>query len=347
MTPLSDSSFSARMRRSWRRSPRRLRITREGRAYLGFTIAVGIAAINTGNNLLYLILGLLLAGVVLSGVLSELCIRHLSAVRRLPTEVRAGRPSWVEIDLSGGVAPFVSFAVEVRDVTDRGVAGKVFTMRLAPGEVCPLGYRWTPERRGLVRFTRLEIVTRYPFGLFEKWRDLDLEEERVVFPRAVNAAEAGVQGADRAGEDRRRRTPGPGDDFRGLRDARADDDARSIHWPSTARRGSAVVIEREQEPRARVMIVVDHRGELSPEALDALAEKASAHATRACKEGGAFALVTCDERIPFGTGTGHLRRVLGVLALMGPARYPVAPQPERAARTVRVSVGEGATERAS
>ena len=39
------------------RPPRRLRITREGKYFLGITFGVGLAAINTANNLLYLLLG--------------------------------------------------------------------------------------------------------------------------------------------------------------------------------------------------------------------------------------------------------------------------------------------------
>ena len=38
---------------------------------MGFIFAVGIASINTGNNLLYLILALMLGLVLASGILSE------------------------------------------------------------------------------------------------------------------------------------------------------------------------------------------------------------------------------------------------------------------------------------
>ena len=43
------------------RPPRRLRFTREGRVIVILSIGVGFAAINTGNNLLYLLLGWLLS----------------------------------------------------------------------------------------------------------------------------------------------------------------------------------------------------------------------------------------------------------------------------------------------
>src|SRR6185436_19935940 len=51
------------------RPPRKLKFTREGKYFLGITLGVGFAAINTGNNLLYLLLGMLLSLIVLSGVM--------------------------------------------------------------------------------------------------------------------------------------------------------------------------------------------------------------------------------------------------------------------------------------
>src|SRR5262245_58861650 len=80
------------------RPPRKLKFTREGKYYLGITLGVGLAAINTGNNLLYLLLGMLLSLIVVSGVLSELSLRQLTVVRRLPPRAQVGRAHLVEIE---------------------------------------------------------------------------------------------------------------------------------------------------------------------------------------------------------------------------------------------------------
>src|SRR5262245_56246883 len=78
--------------RRWLRPPRTLKTTRTGRTYLVLTLGVGFGALNTGNNLLYLLLGLLLSMIVLSGVLSERALRHLR-VRRLGADgAHAGEP---------------------------------------------------------------------------------------------------------------------------------------------------------------------------------------------------------------------------------------------------------------
>ena len=62
------------------RPPRKLKVMREGKYYLGITLGVGFAAINTGNNLLYLLLGMLLSLMLVSGVMSDLSLRHLRPV---------------------------------------------------------------------------------------------------------------------------------------------------------------------------------------------------------------------------------------------------------------------------
>ena len=81
------------------KAPRRLRFTREGKFFVGITFGVGFAAINTANNLLYLLLGMLLALIVVSGVMSELSLRGLTVVRRLPLRAQVGRPHLVEIEV--------------------------------------------------------------------------------------------------------------------------------------------------------------------------------------------------------------------------------------------------------
>ncbi len=63
-----------------------------GRVYLVLTVGIGVGALNTGNNLLYLVLGFMLALIVLSGVLSERVVKDLRVRRLLPDGVWATEP---------------------------------------------------------------------------------------------------------------------------------------------------------------------------------------------------------------------------------------------------------------
>ena len=91
-------SFWSKLARFFR-PPRKLKFTREGKYYLGITLGVGFAAINTGNNLLYLLLGMLLSLIVVSGVMSDLSLRRLTVTRRLPVRAQVGRAHLVEIEV--------------------------------------------------------------------------------------------------------------------------------------------------------------------------------------------------------------------------------------------------------
>src|SRR3954466_5617361 len=89
-------SFWDRLRRRLR-PPRRLRFTREGRIIVLLSVAVGFAAINTGNNLLYLLLGWLLWFIITSGTLPESALKKRPVDRRPPPRVYATEPFLMEV----------------------------------------------------------------------------------------------------------------------------------------------------------------------------------------------------------------------------------------------------------
>src|SRR3954452_22487156 len=107
--------FWARLRRRLR-PPRRLRFTREGRIIVLLAVAVGFAAINTGNNLLYLLLGWLLSFIIASGILSEMTLKRLEVDRRPPPPPWANEPFLMEVVIKNGKPNRASFSIEVEDL---------------------------------------------------------------------------------------------------------------------------------------------------------------------------------------------------------------------------------------
>ena len=65
-------------------------VTRAGMIYLLTTLLIGVAALNTGNNLLYLIVSAMLAAILISGVCSSLVLSDLELQVTLPRHVFAG-----------------------------------------------------------------------------------------------------------------------------------------------------------------------------------------------------------------------------------------------------------------
>src|SRR3990172_1988785 len=70
-------------RRRQPRFARSVKVTSVGIRYLLLCLAVGLAAVNTGNNLLYLLFAMMLSLILVSGILSERTLRSLSALCRL------------------------------------------------------------------------------------------------------------------------------------------------------------------------------------------------------------------------------------------------------------------------
>jgi uncharacterized protein (DUF58 family) len=65
-------------------------VTRAGALYAIVVLLIGIAALNTGNNLLYIIVAAMLAAIVVSGIASSVCLRGLELELKVPEHLFAG-----------------------------------------------------------------------------------------------------------------------------------------------------------------------------------------------------------------------------------------------------------------
>ena len=246
--------------RIWRRgrTRRKFKLTRSGRAFVLITIGVGIAAVNTANNLLYLVLGFLLSLLLVSGVLSDLALWRLRIERNVAQRVFAGTTALVELAVTNSKLRLASLAIEVAEVLDEPPAPARF-VRIPPDSTETTSYRLTALKRGRLQLTRLRVTTRYPFGLIEKGYAMFSPEEVMVYPKLLERAQCPPLDAI-PGEIAPQSRPGDGvEPAASIRDYRAGDAARDIHWRRTASRGELLVREREQQARAQVTLYVDNR----------------------------------------------------------------------------------------
>lgn len=250
-----------------RRSTRKFRLTREGKAFLFVTIGVGLAAVNTANNLLYLVLGLLLSLLLVSGVLSDLALWRLRVSRKLPKHMFAGTDSLVEVRAKNLKRRLASVGVEVHDEIADLESSPTRFIRIAAASSSTVTYRCKPTRRGLYQFQSLRVMTRYPFGLIEKGHEVFAPDEIIVYPRLLGSM-APPPTEQIMGDAIPMHRIGMGTEFAGSVRAYHDGDvARDIHWKRSAARGALVVKEREQDARALVVLFVDNaRGSTIPDA---------------------------------------------------------------------------------
>src|SRR5271155_5056750 len=218
---------------AWRkrfRPPRRLRFTREGKFFVGITLGVGFAAMNTANNLLYLLLGMLLALIVVSGIMSELSLRDLTVLRRLPLRAQVGRAHLVEIEVYNHKRRVPSYAIEVEDLRAGQPADKrCFFLKISPKSAQVAAYRRTPTRRGRDVHVGFRIATPFPFGLFEKSREVPADGDLVISP-AVDSVHLAATGQGRSPGADIVVGRGRGEEFVGVKLMRDGEDPRDVHW---------------------------------------------------------------------------------------------------------------------
>jgi uncharacterized protein (DUF58 family) len=334
-----------RIRRALR-PPRKLKITREGKFFILLTLSVGLAAVNTGNNLLYLLLGMLLALIVVSSIMSELSLRNLSVVRRLPARAQVGRPHLVEIEVHNHKSRVPSYAIEIEDLRAGQPADKrCFFLKISPDSAQVAAYRRTPAKRGRDRHVGFRVATRFPFGLFEKSRELRSEGELIIYP-AIDPVKLPPEQAGRRAGTHGAPGRGIGDEIVGVRPMRDGDDPRDVYWRKSTLEGQLVLRERAQETRRQVSLVLESTYTDTPpdEAWLARFERrirdAASRAVAHLRRGDTVTLSTTGgDRVRADKSIGA-DPILRLLALLLPT--PAPPRAEvRAPRGVMITTSPG------
>jgi uncharacterized protein (DUF58 family) len=248
--------------------------------FLLINLGVGFAALNTGNNLLYLVLSLLLAFLTLSGLLSESALRGIEIRRTLPREIYAGTENPVRLEVRNSQRRVPAFAIVVEDRCwlphlkrpetpgdwrldadrDLTVLGRVFALRVGPECTETRSYPLVPEGRGELRFHSVRVSTRFPFGLFLKSRTIFAPGDALVFP-AIEAVQSEVPSAGGESSERstaRSRTGSS--DVSGLREWEIGDSLRRVHWKSSLRRDRLHVRTQQEDHQAEIEVRLRTRG---------------------------------------------------------------------------------------
>jgi uncharacterized protein (DUF58 family) len=244
------------------RHPRlRRRLLAPGWAMVALGVAVAAAAVHTGNNRLYLVLGAMVAILALELLLGAWNLRNLSVTRRLPPELFASRRGRGALLLGNArrVLPAASLLLR-----ERGHQARCQAAWLGPGDQLTIPITWRFQARGHTRLEALELCSRFPFGLLEHVRVLERPVTVLVYPAA-----AGVPGRDTrrtAGshlrdDDLHDPRGGGAGDFLGLREYEPGDPTRLIHWRSSARAGRPLVVVRGSDSDEQVMVELDQKGD--------------------------------------------------------------------------------------
>jgi uncharacterized protein (DUF58 family) len=321
-------TLSRKREKPWRRH---LRTTREGKAFIMVTLGVGVAAFNTGNNLLFLILGFMLSLIVLSGVMSETVIRGVRVSRRLPQRAFAGKVCLVELVLRNKKTRSPSYSLEIEDLAEEApTERRCYFLKVGPSAEQAAAYRRTPDKRGVFRYSGFRVATRYPFGIFEKWRMLEAPGEMLVYPALLEEGEA-RRDPHSTGLDAPTHRTGTGSEIAGLRSYETGDDARAIHWKRSAALGRLVVTERHNDASSQLTILLDNQrpggaGAAFDAAFERAISEAATEAVSSLGRGLAVEILARGSRSPLIMGSSSPDGILRFLALLNavPAEQGVA-----------------------
>jgi uncharacterized protein (DUF58 family) len=236
------------------------RLTREGIVYLVALLVLVLAAVNTGNNLLFLILACALAGILVSGVLSRAVLTAIDLRFDLPEHIFAERPVISELELRNEkqLWPSISLRVvgENRDNAEQVLTTPVFFPYIPRLGSVRQKVELNFPHRGVYRQEAFAVRTRFPFGFFEKSRRVDSDIEILAYPR-VEPADQFYEVLPLLSGEMASYFRGRGHELHSLRPYQVTDSARFVDWKTTAKTGQLMVREFAREDERRVMIVLD------------------------------------------------------------------------------------------
>ena len=255
------------------------KLTREGVAYLVATFIIVLAAVNTGNNLLYIVLASLLAGILISGVASRMVLTGVDLELELPEHIFAQRPLRARFSLHNRKRTLPSFSLTVSsaDPKKAGKKKKKKWWRKKADDGNPIRrilndtvyFPYLPRCRGSTQMVELTFPARgrytqdtfflsskFPFGFLLKTRKIAARDEIVVYP-AVAPTEQFYEILPLLSGEIESYERGRGHDLYSIRDYEVTDSVRHVDWKATARTQEIKVREFTREDERRVQLVFD------------------------------------------------------------------------------------------
>ena len=236
-------------------------LTKQGLFYTGAVSVVALAALTSGNNLIYLILSCMLAAMVIAGFISRLGLSGLELTLALPSHLFAGQPTsalailrnhkrWMpSFSIWLGVAPASTGRphIKMEEIYCPMIAGRGEARSPVPA---------TFLRRGRFQQGDFWLRSKFPFSFVERRARLRLTKQVLVYP-SVDSSERIDEWIEPVEEMWQAPERGESQDLYRIRPATSDDGARFVDWKATARSTGLMVREFTREDRRSVEVVFD------------------------------------------------------------------------------------------
>lgn len=228
----------------------KVKVKRSGTIFIGATVFLGVAAANTGNNLLYIVVSAMLSLMLVSGITSILNVKSVDLRIIPPLEVFAGRRTGFRVLLRKRFR-IPSFLIRLSSDVDEVL------FPLVDG-------RWREERiyilfpkRGKVDRVKFTLSSDFPLGMFVRSVELEVQVDLLVFPEPIPVNLFPSTANTRMGSGSSSPSLSRGfEEFAGVKDY-SGEPMKLIHWKLTAKRNEITVKDMLAEEKEPIMLSLD------------------------------------------------------------------------------------------
>jgi uncharacterized protein (DUF58 family) len=328
-------------------------ITRQGAIYVCCVFLLSWATINTGNNLLFLVLAALISSIAISGIISRNTLEQISLSVQVPENVFVGERVFVKVSMKNTKRIFPSFSIRAEDpgmsrahspfgwlwrkslhngrdsASGRAPAQPVFLQSayfpiLPAGETRAELITQSFARRGLYTLDGFWISTRFPFGFFRRGQRIGARGEVLVYP-SIQPISSFFHLLPFLAGPLEGMHVGLGENLFSIRKYQDGESARLIDWKATSKTGELMAREFAREEENRFCLILDTRIQAPAAGQEIRFEKAvslaASIAAHFLDEGAVMEFLTPYEYLARGSGRDHLYRILRLLAV---AQYEAA-----------------------
>ncbi len=216
-----------------------IRITKAGWIYIGITIFLGISAVNTGNNLVYLIDSALLSLMAVSGFIGKKNITNLSLDILFPERVFSGVPFYITIKLRNNKTVFPSFLLKV-EIEDKYLIFPYIDRKSQMEKQL----KFQVHERGFFTVKNIKVCSPFPFNFFIRCFQIEKNYRFIVYPKPVKCKLNTLTGDN--GKEKsipKNRIVTSDGEVISIKDYHPGAPLKHIHWKASAKTGKLKIKE--------------------------------------------------------------------------------------------------------